>query len=47
MAPMLMARAIPIGAEETGGSLHDRLAALGADIARLPASAMPTGLADD
>ncbi len=28
--PMLLARALPIGPEESGGSLHDRLAALGA-----------------
>jgi methionyl-tRNA formyltransferase len=30
--PMLRARAIPIAADETGASLHDRLAALGADL---------------
>jgi methionyl-tRNA formyltransferase len=30
--PMLLARAIPIGPEESGGSLHDRLAALGAEL---------------
>lgn len=30
--PMLLARAIPIGAEESGGALHDRLAVLGAEL---------------
>lgn len=30
--PMLMARAIPIGPEEIAGSLHDRLASLGAEM---------------
>ena len=30
--PMLLARALPIAAEETGGGLHDRLATLGADL---------------
>jgi len=30
--PMLLARSIPIGRDETGGSLHDRLAALGAEM---------------
>lgn len=30
--PMLLARAIPIGPEETAGSLHDRLAELGAEL---------------
>jgi methionyl-tRNA formyltransferase len=29
--PMYLARGIPIGARETGGSLHDRLAVLGAE----------------
>jgi methionyl-tRNA formyltransferase len=29
--PILSARALPIAADETGGSLHDKLAALGAD----------------
>jgi methionyl-tRNA formyltransferase len=28
--PVLLAEAVPIGAEDTGGTLHDRLAALGA-----------------
>ena len=30
--PVLLSRAIPIGAEETGGQLHDRLAELGAQV---------------
>ena len=30
--PILLERKTPIGADETGGSLHDRLAALGADV---------------
>ena len=30
--PMLLARALPIGEEETGGQLHDRLAELGAGL---------------
>ncbi len=30
--PMLLARAIPIGPQESAGSLHDRLAALGAQL---------------
>jgi len=30
--PVLLARALPIGPEETGGSLHDRLAQLGAEL---------------
>ena len=30
--PMLLARALPIGADETGGQWHDRLAALGAEL---------------
>jgi methionyl-tRNA formyltransferase len=30
--PMLLARSISIGEDETGGSLHDRLAALGAEM---------------
>ena len=30
--PILLERKTPIGAAETGGSLHDRLAALGADV---------------
>jgi methionyl-tRNA formyltransferase len=30
--PMLLQRAIPIVADDTGGSLHDRLAALGAEL---------------
>jgi methionyl-tRNA formyltransferase len=39
--PVLMRRAVPIGAQDTAGDLHDRLAALGADmiaeaLARLP-----------
>jgi methionyl-tRNA formyltransferase len=29
--PMLLARPLPVGARETGGELHDRLAALGAE----------------
>lgn len=31
--PMLRSRALPIGPDETGGRLHDRLAALGAQLA--------------
>lgn len=31
--PMLLMRSIPIGPDETAGELHDRLAALGADMA--------------
>jgi methionyl-tRNA formyltransferase len=30
--PVLLQRAIPIAADDTGGSLHDKLAALGADV---------------
>jgi len=30
--PVLLERAIPIAADDTGGSLHDKLAALGADL---------------
>ncbi len=51
--PMLMARSVPIGAEETGGGLHDRLAVLGAELivealealsrGPLPAVAQPAG----
>ncbi len=43
--PMLLRRAIPIGASETTGGLHDRLAALGAEciveaLARLPGNGL-------
>jgi methionyl-tRNA formyltransferase len=41
--PMLASRAIDIGLEDTAGSLHDRLAALGAELIRDTLDALASG----
>ncbi|HRQ65794.1 MAG TPA: methionyl-tRNA formyltransferase, partial [Xanthomonadaceae bacterium] len=41
--PVLLSRATPIGDEETAGSLHDRLAAMGADLLREGLAALREG----